>query len=360
MKFIRFGMVIMAAALITFGLGGISMAFHDDGVARCAGCHTMHNSQDGTTMTDTPGSYLLKMSDPSSTCLDCHAGYGQMTTNGSGYGSAGDFYWLTKTFSWEAHGHTSYSYGRTHGHNIIALDYNLPSPDPVLTTSPGGSFDSSELACSSCHDPHGEGDGALLLWGSEKSNFNADAPILKSLSRRTVIGESGEVSDTNHVAYGSGVSDWCGNCHGGFLLGDEMHPVNEQLGTTLAANYNEYVSTSDRLGDSTTAYWEIVPFETNLPLEQLETMNNSTAGPTSSSKVMCLSCHRAHATAFPDIGKWDFSATFITEDSHPQAGDTGASADDVANKYYGRVFDDGDGTESQLQRSLCNKCHAQD
>jgi hypothetical protein len=355
MKFIRFVLVIVAAALITFGLGGIAMAFHDDGVARCAGCHTMHNSQDGEPITDTPGSYLLKMSDPSSTCLDCHADYGQMTGDGSGYGSGGDFYWLTKTFSWSAHGHAYESTGDSHGHNIIALDYSLPLPDQTLSTAPGGSFDSSELACSSCHDPHGTGDGALLLWGSEKSNFSADAPILKGLSRRTVIGNSGAVADDNHVAYGSGVSNWCANCHGDFLSGDEMHPVNQDLGSTNAAHYNEYVSTSDRTGDITTAYWEIVPFETGLPLE-----NDSTAGPTSSDQVMCLSCHRAHATAFPDAGKWDFSATFITEDSHPQTGDGGASSDDVLNKYYGRVFDDGDGSESQMQRSLCNKCHVQD
>jgi hypothetical protein len=359
MKTIKFSLVITAAALFVLGLGTAAVAFHDDGVARCAGCHTMHNSQDGVDITDTPGSHLLKMSDPSSTCLDCHAGYGQMTNDGSGYGSGGDFYWLTKTYSWTAHGHLSESTGDSHGHNIIALDYNLPLPDSELSTAPGGSFDSSELACSSCHDPHGTGDGALLLWGSEKSNFSADAPILKGLSRRTVIGSSGAVADDNHVAYGSGMSAWCANCHGDFESGDEMHPVNQQLGSTMATHYNDYVSTSDpNGGDQLTSYWEIVPFETGDPLGLLD--NSSTAGPTSSDKVMCLSCHRAHATAFPDSGKWDFSATLITEDSHPQITDTGASGDDVANKYYGRVFDDGDGSESQVQRSLCNKCHGQD
>jgi hypothetical protein len=359
MKTIKFSLVITAAALFVLGLSSAAVAFHDDGVAYCAGCHTMHNSQDGDNVSDTPGSHLLIRSDPSSACLRCHAGYGQMTGDGSGYGSGGDFYWLTKTFQWEAHGRTRYSYGRSHGHNIIALDYDLPNPDPVLTTAPGGSFDSSELACSSCHDPHGTGDGALLLWGSEKSNFSADAPILAGLSRRTVIGESGAVADDNHVAYGSGVSDWCANCHGDFLSGDEMHPVNQQLGSTMAAHYNDYVSTDNpNGGDALTSYWEIVPFETGLPLDQLDT--SSTAGPTSSSKAMCLSCHRAHATAFPDSGKWDFSATLIIYESHPQIGDIGATADDVTNSYYGRVFDDGTGEHGTTQRSLCNKCHGQD
>ncbi len=93
-------------------------------------------------------------------------------------------------------------------------------------------------------------------------------------------------------------------------------------------------------------------------MDQLDT--SSTAGPTSSDQVMCLSCHRAHATAFPDAGKWDFSATLITDDSHPANGDGGVTGNDVTNSYYGRVFDDGDGSESQMQRSLCNKCHVQD
>ena len=68
---------------------------------------------------------------------------------------------------------------------------------------------------------------------------------------------------------------------------------------------------------------------------------------------MCLSCHRAHASAFQDIGRWDFTATFIVADSHPQDGDGGASAEDIENKYYGKVWTD-------KQRSLCNKCHIND
>jgi hypothetical protein len=68
---------------------------------------------------------------------------------------------------------------------------------------------------------------------------------------------------------------------------------------------------------------------------------------------MCLSCHRAHASAFPDIGKWYFEDTLMLTDSHPKLTDTGATAADVANMYYGRVI-------TAEQRSFCNKCHAQD
>jgi hypothetical protein len=356
MKAFKLGLVVMAAALISLALGAPAMAFHDDGVARCAGCHTMHNSQDGDVVTETPGGHLLIMSDPSSTCLDCHAGYGQMTTDGSSRGSGGDFYWLTKTYTWSAHGHASSSEGDSHGHNIIAADYNLPLEDQTLgTIAPGGS-DVGELACSSCHDPHGKGEGALLLWGSEKMYFTADAPVLKGLSRSTNIGDSGAVANDNHVAYGSGMSDWCANCHTDFLVGDEMHPVDEQLGTTYAGNYNDYVSTGDLSGMKDTAYWEAIPFETNMDQDELDDLgdaaNESTVGPASSDKVMCLSCHRAHATAFQDIGRWDFTASFLVEDSHPTLAEE-------PNSYYGVVYVGGEDPDFS-QRSLCNKCHVQD
>jgi predicted CXXCH cytochrome family protein len=352
MKFIRLGLVITAAVLITFGLGGMAMAFHDGGVADCAGCHTMHNSQDGEEITNSPGGHLTKGGDPSSTCLTCHAGYGQRTDDGSGYGSGGDFYWITKTYSWSGHGGPSL--GDSHGHNVIAADFDLFA-DGTLTTAPGGSYPASELSCGSCHDPHGAKGNPLLLYGPEKPEFTAAAPILKSPGRRTVYTSSSghPVDDNEHTAFGSGMSQWCANCHTDFLLGDQMHPVDEGLGTTIAENYNEYVATDDLTGNQATAYWEFVPFETNQALADLNV--NSTVGPTSSSKVMCLSCHRAHASAFPDAGRWDFTATLLVADSHPQAGDTGLGVDDEKNSYSGRK-----GEFTAEQRSLCNKCHQQD
>ena len=77
MKVFRFGLVIMAATLITFGLGGTALAFHDGGVAHCDGCHTMHNSVDGATVTTgaDPGTSLTIGSDASSTCLNINTNF---------------------------------------------------------------------------------------------------------------------------------------------------------------------------------------------------------------------------------------------------------------------------------------------
>lgn len=355
MKTVRFSLLAMAAVLFALGLSPAALAFHDGGVAHCDGCHTMHNSQDGDQITDTPGDFLLRGQDPSSTCLNCHSSYGQFS-GGNGYGSGGDYYWLTKTFQWSAHGSTRESTGDSHGHNIIAMGYGLENDDAQLGLTPPGAMGPlpAQLACTSCHDPHGKQGNPLLLYGVGDTRggktFISAAPVIESPGRRTA--SSTPVSDTEHSAFGSGMSDWCANCHNDFVTADKMHPVDQGLGSTLAANYNKYVSTD--VIDPTNgpnSYWEHVPFETNEAQDALDI--NRTAGPTSDSKVMCLSCHRAHASAFPDIGRWYFPATFIVEESHPLITDINATQADVDNKYYGKVWTD-------EQRSLCNKCHIND
>jgi len=356
MKGFKISLIIMAAFMISLGLSGIGYALHDGGVAHCDACHTMHNSADGATVSLTPGSHLQVASDPSSTCLNCHASYGQFG-DGSNYRAGGDFYWLTKDFSWTAWGTPHESTGDSHGHNIIAADEAGLDADGVLITAPGGTYLASQLGCNSCHDPHGSQGNESLLYGVEETaadypggfNFTAAAPVFKN------AGRTATVSDTRHSAYGSGMSEWCANCHGDFLNAIGKHAAGNNNGAALnglATNYNAYVSTGDLTGIAATSYSEIVPFETG-STDATTLSTSSTAGPTASANVMCLTCHRAHATAFPNIGRWYFEDTMILADSHPLASDTGATAEDVANKYYGKVI-------TAEQRSFCNKCHIQD
>ncbi len=355
MKAFKLGLVVMAAALITLAWGAPAMAFHSGGVAGCSGCHTMHNSQDGAVISATPGVRLLKDSDPTATCLMCHAAYGQLTDDGSSRGSGGDFYWLSQTYSWSAHGHAASSPGDSHGHNVVSETLSL-TVDATLTTAPGGTYASADLSCGSCHDPHGTGEGVLLLWGTEKPGWSNAAPVLKGLSRRTMQGSSGAVANDNHIAYGSGMSAWCANCHTDFEDGDVMHVTDHNMGSTIAGNYNRYISTRNLTGNSATAYWEAVPFETGATQEELELdplANSSEAGPTTSSKVMCLSCHRAHASPFQDAGRWDFTAQNIVVDSHPTVAD-------VPNAYYGVEYVGGEHGDPDAQTSLCSKCHIKD
>jgi hypothetical protein len=67
---------LVTAAILSLLLATPSaFAFHDGGVAECAGCHTMHNSQDGALVTDAGGhAYLLKAANSTDACLELSRG----------------------------------------------------------------------------------------------------------------------------------------------------------------------------------------------------------------------------------------------------------------------------------------------
>ncbi|MDH5566239.1 MAG: hypothetical protein OEY15_06170, partial [Myxococcales bacterium] len=82
----------------------------------------------------------------------------------------------------------------------------------------------------------------------------------------------------------------------------------------------------------------------------------STAGPDSTDNVMCLTCHRAHASAFNNITRWDMERELLAE-SFPNADNLIAMGAVENAAYYGRDI----ATEfGHYQRSFCNKCHVKD
>ena len=161
---------------VAFALAyGNAFAFHSGGVAECEGCHSMHNSFEGSAnVTGMPqfqsGPCLLKATDQSGACLNCHnsadtvgSGY-HISTDGSLVGQTkqgpveltpgGDFAWLKMTTTGSIRKAATTWDGDRHGHNIVAVDFGYTA-DKTLTAAPGGSYPAANLACSSCHDPHG-------------------------------------------------------------------------------------------------------------------------------------------------------------------------------------------------------------
>jgi hypothetical protein len=345
----------------------------------------MHNVRTGSSR------WLLKNTDPSSICLNCHAGTGSPNSyhvaspDGSALTPGGDFYWLTRTFTWAG----GSSPGYRHGHNVIALDFGFVR-DPIRSRAPGGSYWSSDLSCTSCHDPHGQvnrGTTGAPVFGSgsyggspapgtifgnyrllgdsgydggehaQGFSFINDAPI----ARQNPALKYAE-TDTSHVDYGSDMSEWCANCHGDMLLNDHNtaggfeHPAgnNAHLESQMVNTYNAYVKTGDLSGTAATAYLQFVPFERGVN-DPNSLDPTSTEGPDRNANLMCLTCHRAHASAFGAIGRWDFyTGTDLLLDSHPAPTDAGVSANDLLFSYYGRdIFAEfGAG-----QRVFCEKCH---
>src|SRR5512136_3225173 len=142
--------VLVAAVLFSFATAGSALAFHSGGVAECEGCHSMHNSFEGSanvtgrTFAQGTGIYLLKANDQSGSCLNCHnaadtapSSY-HISTNGiTPYDSTspvemtpgGDFAWLKKTMTFVVRGNTTTNPGERHGHNIVASDFGYVVDD---------------------------------------------------------------------------------------------------------------------------------------------------------------------------------------------------------------------------------------
>ena len=315
----KVGSIGIAACLVLFAVGA-AQAFHDGGTGACGGCHIMH---DGAVVPGPDGALLLAES-PSDLCLMCHADdYGAVMGPDPlappPEKGAGNFVFLTEdNLNDGPDGMTEPIPGFYAGHNIVAPGRGLLR-DPRHTNSPGGLFPSDRLGCTSCHDPHGNA-GFRLLHGPGPVQgglvtFTRAVPAAVGIALDTVEGNS------NHTAYQQGMGAWCGNCHGAFHevrnvpiprpihgLGG-THPGDDLMRGGVFPQYNRYNGADDPTGgNQATAYIAAVPFE------DLGAATNSTDGPSNNSKVICLSCHRAHASSAPYSGRWDFNVSLLQDD----------------------------------------------
>ena len=418
-----------------------AFAFHSGGVAECEGCHSMHNSLEGSANVTgmaqyASGPYLLKASDQSGACLNCHnspdtapSGYHISTAGVAALDSTtpvemtpgGDFAWLKKTMTspgrykdiitWE---------GDRHGHNIIAADYGYTA-DKIQTKAPGGSYPASNLACSSCHDPHGRfrrfADGSIASTGLPifaSGSYTSSAAPIASVSAvgvyrllagigyqpKSLTGSYAFVNPSpaavapssyngvnttiqgsfDQVAYGSGMSEWCANCHTAMHLDTYtsgtkglVHPAGNgaKLTAPIAANYAAYVSSGIMTGTGA-GYSALAPFEfgsdqTLAGYTNLKAFQAAPTAPTTAQNVLCLSCHRAHASAFDSMTRFYTGNEFMTAADASNAAIYDSSVTDYRiNRAYNTVQQQNayNGRPATLfgpwARNYCNKCHAKD
>lgn len=412
MKGLRISLIVFAAAVVTFGLSGMAFAFHSGGVAECMGCHNIHDGKSASS--------LLIAGDVTSTCANasCHGAASagsyhilsptvtpgvppaQMTPGG-------DFGWLLKSYSWVPRaGTTSTDAGKGHGHNVVAVDLAGYVADDNNTTAPGGSMLSNTLSCNSCHDQHGKlrrlsSTGTFVTTGapivaSGSYNTSADPAAGQAVGSYRLLRGPGSntlptdvtftsifnaVSPSSYnrseavtptkVAYGLGITEWCSTCHPDMHSGTSSkltHPVNVGLSAATAANYNTYLG-SGRTGAS--GFDSIVPYQRDnsndyVALRALSNDNSLTQAATSD-RVMCLSCHRAHASGFEFMGRWNNAGEFIAVEGVWPGKDSPNSIASQAKYAQGRTvaettaaYNNTPMHYSSYQRSLCNKCHAKD
>jgi hypothetical protein len=313
-------------------------------------------------------------SDPGSSCLICHLNVREKRPNTYLVATAdedmppgvppaqlspgGDFGWLKKSYQWGTGGGEGggNSPGEGHGHNIVAIDYGF-APDPGRTTAPGGSFPAARLTCISCHDPHGRyrrfadgsiGTGGTPIQASGSYDTSPDPSGDRAVGVYRLLGGKGYVSSLydgspftsdppaavspenynrpedrgdTRVSYGKGMSEWCANCHPALLGGSggkKAHPAGNDIkfSAAVAANYNAYVASGNLTGNPSTSYSSMVPFEVGTADYALlkgtaASTGGQTAGPGTSSNVMCLSCHRAHASGWDHAMRWNMKSEFL-------------------------------------------------
>jgi hypothetical protein len=175
------------------------------------------------------------------------------------------------------------------------------------------------------------------------------------------------------VAYGSGMSEWCSNCHVAMHGSKMSHPSGNdvKLGQAISAKYNAYVRTGDLSGEKSKSYLSLVPFEEGtsdygLLKSHARSDDSYIEGPDAKANVSCLSCHRTHASGWKHVLRFNTDTTFITvsDDAGVRYPDAlrepdlakGRSADEIQGAYYDRPA----GTFSAMQRTLCGKCHGND
>jgi len=435
----------MTAFILYIQWGSTSLAFHAGGVGACDACHSMHNAPGSS------NSSLLKASDASSTCLHCHERPGatgpssfHVSTNIADMPPGlpprqltpgGDFGWLKKIYSWQpsATEAMAVSYGERHGHNIIAYDYGYYS-DLINATAPGGDYPAADLSCISCHDPHGtfrrDSSGVIKTSGTPIRGSGSYASSVdpqpgtsvgayrllagKDYSLKAFGGFKGtyaflsdppaavapdvynraETLSQTRVAYGSGMSEWCQNCHAVSGIPQEAshvivssgtstkpHPVGRdaKLGTVVdqlrnipvSSDYNSYINSGNLGGLAATAYLSLVPFEEGISdyaalKAHAKTDDTYLIGPDSvNSQVMCLTCHRAHASGWDNAARWNTKTGYVVYNGFYSQGGLpfqpygqGRTELEAQRAYYDMLATRFTTTSLLNQDTLCHKCHS--
>lgn len=327
----------VSIAIMALGLiAGFSSPAEAKVTGPCVNCHTMHNSQDGTSVS-TDGPYETLLTDD---CVGCHSSTSSSTTYPLGnstvpvvnytggepvdYLAGGNFWWVA-----DSGGNDD-----TKGHNVLGIasqDLNITADEGA----PGNAFDCTNSChktlavaqtavadlgrgCQGCHlnvmhhaddsatvvdstggwyrflSGHMSGDGHGVQ-GIEDDDWQATKG---SGDHNEYLGFVG-VDKTNSAAFynlGNTMTAYCSGCHGNFHVQQDSgrwvrHPSDAVI--PQSGEYAEY-----------TTYDPIVPVARPDLSGYAGSSETVTPG---IDLVMCLSCHRPHGSPYNDILRWDYA-----------------------------------------------------
>jgi predicted CXXCH cytochrome family protein len=299
----------------------------------CSNCHTMHNSQGGSSMhtgygaDEAPYGTLLRAND----CLGCHASENSgewknslgapivYSTSGapSQALAGGNYYWVMNT-------------GDGYGHNPVELG----NPDGTLSSPPGVTHvPTFNLRCTGgntgCHGDrysedsmagfHHQNEGGTLT--TANSVANSFRGLLKVKGAEDPDWEKAPASGHNwysgssspppqseipcracHTGFGDlpydTISGFCGACHSYFHRTDpDMYGGG---GTQSSGQWIRHPS--DTILPETGEYNGYPTYSAEAPVGYTDV-----SAPTRATAVVtCLSCHRAHGSPYPNMLRWNY------------------------------------------------------
>lgn len=298
--------------------------YHNADKLVCSDCHTMHASQQhpfnpsdppdafGThPRTFTPAAYLLKAADPITLCVTCHDGRAGVPdvidadTNGLTERSAGFF--------------DAVDVANYRGHNL-KTGLSAKPDDLCMRCHFGGSFATAGVTCIDCHEVHGNGRVRNLRWASYPGGEPAAFGLLMSNS---ALGNLARYERAN-VGYGTDntdnvreVTNMCTDCHhvfsGGYYIDSDLPGVHKRHPAydSERASTNSIAQGAAR-GTTDPAHWQNGTGAgfTNTP--RLRFINSGATDfaatqviDPSKNGVFCLSCHKAHGSAYAFSLTWN-------------------------------------------------------
>ena len=344
---------------VFYFLGFINKTFAISGP--CSECHTMHNSQNGQPVAENGSSSQPFRALTIGDCIFCHTGTNTGTNNIPyvlsqsepiyNFGgtrntlAGGNFYWVHKGDD-------------TKGHNVVGIagqDANIGLVPPGYDPSNYPEFGyyrpstwTQQLTCAGNFGCHGKfdannpeyNDPFKAISGAHHKNIlrtNGTAPADEVWnSYRFLWGIKGtedpdyefNPDTTHHNGYyaadlnGNGTLDpasinyLCGECHGKFHSDTYngtyaspwlRHPTDYDMNHVSSKEYGNYPNVSlfsGKLGVAAKGdYFADVPVGNT----QGAVLSKVLQGP-GDAIVLCLSCHRAHGSPYPDLLRWDYSA----------------------------------------------------
>ncbi len=310
----------------------------------------------------------------------------------------GDFYWSDND---PAKGHNP-SWTDGNQASMMSTDSTLASSFPPTVPGISGSYTEADWDCHTCHGMHNRFSGSYTSWRQVKRKVNGVVHTgdVSGLGVETTAGNKGATaagyepiesnsrgdiqglnyvatrgdgsaldgadlwapySETNKNVYRGGFSSFCSVCHGNFHGGTETsstsgwssstgnttggnhwlrHPTNVPLDGGHgydAAGYQVTVSNTQGTNPNPAGY------DYKYPLRRdggtWTVTSASTAGQvTNTDKVMCLTCHMAHAGPYANALRWD------------EAGQPAFIADGATDGY-------GETSNGDNPAFGCNKCH---